>query len=194
MYRRFSHVPQGGGSIDLNHYNSVHGAAVPRCSTGAEAADPHASCSLGPINVQVVPFRFTYKGLIARVEKRLSNGFQLLGSYAYSRNAGTNIGNGFNLDNWLQNRGPAPTDFTHILNVAGVLRLPARFDVGFNFSLASAPPFSAYVGGIDFNGDGTTGDLLPGTTVNAFNRGMGRADLERLLPSSTRRMLARVIP
>ena len=37
------------------------------------------------------------------------------------------------------------------------------------------------MGGIDFNGDGTTGDLLPGTTVNAFNRGMGHADLERLV-------------
>ena len=37
------------------------------------------------------------------------------------------------------------------------------------------------MGGIDFNGDGTTGDLLPGTTVGAFNRGMGRTDLERLV-------------
>ena len=42
-------------------------------------------------------------------------------------------------------------------------------------------PFSAYIGGIDLNGDGTQGDLLPGTTVNAFNRGMGRSDLERLV-------------
>jgi len=31
------------------------------------------------------------------------------------------------------------------------------------------------------NGDGITGDLLPGTTVDAFNRGMGRSDLERLV-------------
>jgi hypothetical protein len=45
----------------------------------------------------------------------------------------------------------------------------------------SAAPFSAYVGGIDFDGDGTKDDLLPGSTVNAFNRGMGRADLERLV-------------
>ena len=37
------------------------------------------------------------------------------------------------------------------------------------------------MGGIDFNGDGTQNDLLPGTTVNAFNRSMGRADLERLV-------------
>jgi hypothetical protein len=35
--------------------------------------------------------------------------------------------------------------------------------------------------GIDFNGDGTFGDLLPGTTVGQFNRGLGRADLARLV-------------
>jgi hypothetical protein len=34
---------------------------------------------------------------------------------------------------------------------------------------------------MDFNGDGTQGDLLPGTIVDAFNRGTGRADLERLV-------------
>jgi hypothetical protein len=62
-----------------------------------------------------------------------------------------------------------------------MMRLPWQLQLGFNFSYSSAPPFSAYVGGIDFNGDGTTGDLLPGTTVNAFNRGKGRADLERLV-------------
>src|SRR5262249_25439289 len=73
------------------------------------------------------------------------------------------------------------TDVTHILNLAGVMQLPRRFELGLNFSFSSVPPFSAYVGGIDFNGDGTKDDLLPGTTVNAFNRGMGRADLERLV-------------
>jgi hypothetical protein len=91
------------------------------------------------------------------------------------------VGNGFNLDNWLQNHGPLGNDYTHIVNLAGVTRLPWRFDLGMNFSYSSAAPFSAYVGNIDFNGDGTTGDLLPGTTVNAFNRGSGRADLVRLV-------------
>jgi hypothetical protein len=62
-----------------------------------------------------------------------------------------------------------------------VVQLPWRFDLGLNFSYSSAPPFSAIVGGIDFNGDGTTGDLLPGTTAGAFNRGLGRADLVRLV-------------
>lgn len=180
VYRHFTHVPQGGGSIDVNHYNSVRGAVVPRC-TAAQRTDPQALCSLGAINVQVVPYRFTYKGLLVRLEKRVSNGFHVLGSYAYSRNSGTNAGAGFNLENWLENRGPTGLDFTHILNLAGAVRLPAQVDLGFNFSYSSLPPFSAYIAGIDFNGDGTQGDLLPGTTVNAFNRGMDRADLERLV-------------
>src|SRR5262249_29358251 len=102
-------------------------------------------------------------------------------SYAYSKDTGTVVGNGFNLDNWLQNRGPLPNDYTHIVNLAGVTRLPWHFELGMNFSYSSAAPFSAYIGGIDFNGDGTTGDLLPGTTVSAFNRGVGRAELLRLV-------------
>ena len=32
-----------------------------------------------------------------------------------------------------------------------------------------------------FHGDGTTEDLLPGTTVNAFNRSMGREELASLI-------------
>jgi Carboxypeptidase regulatory-like domain len=183
VYRHFVHVPLNGGSLDLNHFDSVRGPVIPRCSAliPGQADDPAAQCSRGPINVQVAPYRFTYRGLLLRAEKRLSNGFQLLGSYAFSRSSGTNAGAGFSLDNWLQNTGLASNDVTHLVNVGGALRLPTRLELGFNFSYSSAPPFSVFLGGIDFNGDGTTGDLLPGTTVNAFNRGMGRADLERLV-------------
>nr|MBA3640662.1 TonB-dependent receptor [Acidobacteriota bacterium] len=183
--RRFTHVPQGGGAIDVNHFNSVRGAVVPRCSSAAQAEDPQALCSLGPINVQKAPYHFAYKGVVVRIEKR-APAFTVLGSYAYSRTSGTNTGNGFDLDDWLQNAGPAANDLTHILNVAGMVRLPARVDLGFNLSVASVPPFSAYVGGMDFNGDGTTGDLLPGSTVNRFNRGLAGEDLERLVADFNR--------
>jgi hypothetical protein len=68
------------------------------------------------------------------------------------------------------------------VNLAGVARLLRQFEIGLNFSYVSAPPFNAYVGGIDFNGDdATTDDLLPGTTMGAFNRGLGRTDLARLV-------------
>ena len=62
--------------------------------------------------------------------------------------------------------------------------------MGINYSYSSAAPFSATVGsspnGIDFNGDGTFGDLLPGTIVNSFNRGLGRSDLIRLVDAFDR--------
>lgn len=182
-YRHFVHLDVGGvgkSGIDLNHFNGIYGPVIPVC-TAAQRNDPLAVCSLGPIDVHVTPGRATYKGLLLRAEKRLSHGFQILGSYAYSSTIGTNSGSGFNLDNWLQNSGPLPTDLTHILNVASVAQLPWRLEIGLNFSYSSAPPFSAYVGGIDFNGDGTQDDLLPGTTVNAFNRGLGHAELEKLV-------------
>jgi hypothetical protein len=187
VYRHFVHVPQNAGIIDVNHYNSVRGPVIRACRP-VEFTDPEALCSRGAINVYVAPYRFTYKGLLVRTEKRFAGGWQFLGSYAYSRNSGVNAGNGFNLEDWLENRGPAPSDLTHILNLSGVVRLPWQLDLGVNFSYASGPPFSAFLGGAgsDLNGDGTTGDLLPGTTVNAFNRGMGREDLERLVTEFNR--------
>ncbi len=180
-YRHFVHTAREGlVALDLNHFNSAtRDPAIPKCA-GAQASDPLAVCSLGPINVMAAPGRATYKGLLLRAEKRFSGRFQALGSYAYSTNTGTSFRNGFNLDNWLENTGPTDFDNTHIANLAGVTQLPWDFQLGLNFSYSSALPFSAYVGQTDFNGDGTTGDLLPGTTVNAFNRRMGRGDLERL--------------
>lgn len=47
--------------------------------------------------------------------------------------------------------------------------------------MASRAPFSAWVAGADFNGDGTNDDLLPGARVNQFNRGLGESDLRRLV-------------
>jgi hypothetical protein len=180
VFKRFNHFPFG--PIDANHFSSIGGPAIPAC-LAAERNDPQALCSNGPITVVAPVGRADYKGLLVRVNKEFSDGYQLLASWAYSRITGANAPgtNGFNLLQWHENYGPLDRDFTHILNLSGVARLPSRFSVGFNFSYSSAPPFSAYVGGIDFNGDGTTGDLLPGSTINAFNRGKGAKDLEQLV-------------
>jgi hypothetical protein len=188
VYRHFVHLMEG--PVDLNHYNSIRGPIIPKC-VGAQANDPDAICSTGSINVQEDYQRATYKGLLVRADHRFSRNFQVLGSYAYSSDRGTNssnvgnnqtsAGSGFNLDNWFENTGPLPTDITNTLNIAGVFRLPRGVEASVNFAYTSTPPLSAYVGGSDLNGDGIKDDLLPGTTVNAFNRGMGRADLERLV-------------
>jgi hypothetical protein len=81
----------------------------------------------------------------------------------------------------LSNYGPLNTDYRHILNVSGLVQLPRRFELGTFFTYVSKPPFSVFLNGLDFNGDGTLGDLLPDTTVNEFNRGLGKADLRHLV-------------
>ena len=68
-----------------------------------------------------------------------------------------------------------------MLNLSGFVDLPWRFQASFSVSAYSRPPFLAYVNGVDFNGDGTQEDLLPGSKVNQFNRGLGKDGLAALV-------------
>jgi hypothetical protein len=187
VFRQFSHL---GVQPDLNHFaktsGPVPGPVIPQCSTPAQRKDPEALCSVGPIRVFSAIGRATYQGLLLRVDKRFSHRWQFLGSYAYSTNAGTNgpsptAGIGFNNDAPLSNYGPLDRDIRHILSLSGLVQLPRQFQLGVSVTYNSKPPFSAYFGSLDLDGDGTTGDLLPGTKVNQFNRGLGKEDLRRLV-------------
>ncbi|MBA3355992.1 MAG: carboxypeptidase regulatory-like domain-containing protein [Pyrinomonadaceae bacterium] len=184
--RRFLHTYLPG--IDYNRFNRrPQGPVIPRC-TEAQKNDLTAVCSNGPITFDSTSGIAQYKGLLVRLEKRFSRRTQFLASYALGSFKGTNglggaafPGTGFNNDNWSDNYGPLPTDLRHTLNLSGFVDLPWQFQVSFSVSAYSRPPFSAYVSGIDFNGDGTQNDLLPGTKVNQFNRGLGKDDLRRLV-------------
>ena len=187
VYRRFSHLPVPPapfGPIDLNHFNSATGPVLPVCTT-KQRSDPAAPCSLGPISLGTAIGHARYEGLLVRAEKRFSRRWEFLASYAYSSNVGNNFNPGSNLgfdnNNWLANFGPLDRDVRHIFNVSGLVQLPKSIQVALTTTYNSTPPFSAYLGGLDMNGDGTTSDLLPGTTVNQFNRGLGTADLRRLV-------------
>jgi hypothetical protein len=195
VYKRFMHTFLNG--IDYNRYHSASGPVITRC-TPAERNDDQAVCSNGPIYFDTTAGRARYRGLLVRVEKRLSGGNQLLASYALGSYSGTNgsaIGTvestggratGFNNDNWVENDGPLPSDLRHLLNVSGMVTAPWRFEVSFNVSANSRPPFSPYVAGFDFNNDGVSDDLLPGTRVNQFGRGLGKDDLARLVEAYNR--------
>lgn len=169
--------------IDYNRWNSAKGAVVPPC-TPQQRNDVQAVCSNGSITFDTTIGRARYGGLLLRLDKRFSRGTQLLTSYALGSYEGTNgtaAGSGFNNDDWFENYGPLPTDRHHVLNLSGFVELPWRFQVAFSLSAYSRAPFSAYVGAVDFNGDGTRSDLLPGTTVNQFNRRLSKDDLARLV-------------
>jgi len=187
-WRRFLHTVLSG--IDYNRFDRTpQGPVIPPC-TATQQNELTALCSAGPITFDNTSGIAQYKGLLVRLEKRFSHRTQFLGSYALGSFKGTNgppvfaaIATGFNNNNWFENYGPLPSDLRHILNISGLVDLPRRFQISFGVSAYSHPPFLAYVDGIDFNGDGTTNDLLPGTTVNQFNRGLGRKDLPRLVQS-----------
>jgi len=185
VVRQFSHL---GMTPDLNHYlkDGGRGRVLPRCDS-EQRKDPKELCSLGAIRVFSAMGRAKYQGLLVRVDKRFSRGWQFHGSYAYSTNVGTNAVNGpnvlpgFNNDDPLASYGPLDRDVRHILNLSGLVHLPRQFQVGAFVTYNSRPPFTAYLGGLDLDGDGTSNDLLPGTKVNQFNRGLGKDDLSRLV-------------
>lgn len=195
VYRRFRHFSTGGGGFDLNHFNAARGPVLPIC-LGTQRSDPSASCSLGPIRVFSPIGRGAYRGLLVRADKRFSSRVQFLGSYAYASNLGTNFGNGFDNDDRLASYGPVDRDVRHILSISGFLELPWRFQVGFAVTYNSKSPFSAFLGsintGLDLNGDGTRGDLLQGTTVGQFNRGLGKEDLQRLVTAFNQNFAGRM--
>src|SRR5205814_973095 len=167
VWKRFLHTYING--IDYNRFNSRAGPVLRQCSD-SESDDVTAVCSNGNLYFDTTIGRARYVGLLLRAEKRFSGRAQLLASYALSSYVGSNgVGIatataemtggrafGFNNDNWFENDGPLPTDQRHILNVSGFVNLPWQLQIGFSVSAYSRPPFSAYIAGFDFNGDGTT--------------------------------------
>ncbi len=194
-WKKFVHTYING--IDYNRWNSASGPVISRCSA-EQRDDVDAICSNGSMFFDTTIGRARYLGLLVRAEKRFSRGNQFLASYALSSFVGTNgTGTGtsenaggrvfgFNNDNWFENYGPLPTDQRHVLNLSGFVELPWRLQLAVSVSAYSAPPFAPYVSGVDFNGDGTINDLLPGTTVNQFGRGLGKDDLARLVDDYNR--------
>jgi hypothetical protein len=201
VYKRYDHTFLNG--IDYNHFYSAAGPVIPACSA-AQRTDDRALCSNGPIYFDTTAGRARYRGLLVRVEKRLSAGTQFLVSYALGSYRGTNgsadgtvestpgRATGFNIDNWFENDGPLPSDIRHVLNISGMVLAPWRVEISYNVSAYSRPPFSPYVAGFDFNDDGTSNDLLPGTRVNQFGRELDRDDLVRLVDAYNRDYVNRV--
>jgi hypothetical protein len=159
VYRHF--FKQEIGTIDYNRYNRVAGPVIPRCTNTAQANDPRANCSLGPIEFRPAIGRTDYKALLVKVDKRFAQRYQFTASYALQRQYGIN---GItNLDNWFEGWGPQGG--RHSLNVSGIVDLPWKFQVSFITSAGSRGPYRPSVSGVDIDGDGLDTAFLPGWTV-----------------------------
>lgn len=176
VLRRSVHRDTGG--IDLNRWNGATGPVIPAC-VGQQALDARARCSTGPIDVQLSAGRSRYTGFLVKLDRRWSQRFQFALAYALASSVGLN--QVINNDNWFESYGPTASDRRHALTVSGIVDLPWGFRLSSISTFMSKPPFRAQLFGLDLNGDGTINDLLPGTRWNELNRGLGKADLARLV-------------
>ena len=98
-------------------------------------------------------------------------------------------------NNPLRFSGPSTLDRTHQANLGGYFDLPGSFRIGFVSHFWSplpvtlaVPTQAGFAGGAtgeiflsDFTGDGSVGDLLPGTKTGSFGRGVGVGGLTTLI-------------
>lgn len=129
---------------------------------------------------------WTYKALLVRLEKRLSNRYQYMVSYTLAKQDGNYGGTGNNPDqvgisqgggitNYYDpavDKGPQASDRRHALVISDAFQLPYDVVLGTIFNFRTTSPFSARAG-VDLNGDGTNNDYVPGTTKNQGNRDNG---------------------
>ncbi|HWQ00224.1 MAG TPA: carboxypeptidase regulatory-like domain-containing protein [Vicinamibacterales bacterium] len=114
----------------------------------------------------------TYRALLVKVEKRLTNNYQFLASYTLSYAKDDNFVNSLG-DRYgyhkIERYGAA--DRRHRLVVSGIVLLPGQLLLSAIGDFRSDLPFSPTTG-LDLNRDGYTGDLPAGVLPNSGCRGL----------------------
>jgi hypothetical protein len=183
VFRRYLHTFFQRDRALFNRAAALGGPMIPAC-TPAQATNPAVRCLNGPFEVIEGSGREDYKGLLVKLERRFTNRYQFTASYAYSRLRGFDYN--ADLNNPFGVFGFGDADRPHIFSFSGVAELPKGFRAGLIMGFESGAPMSVKVPGVtalnsDINGDGTSNDLLPGTSFNTVNRDISRSDLRRLV-------------
>lgn len=134
-------------NLNMNQITPSMLASIPANVTPAQRDRPFPQFNNVTILAPSIGTSNYYAGIL-RAEKRYSRGFNLQGSYTWSKfltdtdDGGAVVGNGFGYSNYYNRRadyGPSGNDIRHRLSVSGVYDLP--FGKGkkyFNRSVASA--------------------------------------------------------
>jgi len=193
VYRQFIHTDQ---STDFNRYYSTSGCPagypaglncpiIPLCTNLAQALNPTAGCSNGPIEGDISDGTGRYIGLLAKLNKRFSHRTAGTLSYAYASQTGYNTN--INLFNLGQSYGPQAGHQT--LTGSILVDLPWSFQVSGITSFASAGPITPYLAGVDLSQSGAVasgenglgGSPLPGIGYNQFDISAGTGKLQQLI-------------
>jgi len=199
-------------------------AGFPCPAGSPQAAFPGINANLGANQMLFPTGRSVYNGLQMSLRQQVANpvkhvkSLDLQWSYAYSKYVSTARDNDFvnyAQDNISPNKyiGPNGLDRRHQFSLGGTMELPANFRlttiVHLDSPLASNLnlPVSGTPGGIfisDLTGDGTgdgtaasnagLGDLLPGTNIGSFGRGVNFTKLNQLIESFNKNDVGQATP
>ncbi len=165
---------------------------IPFCTTTAQTNDPKFQCSTGAILGYWSGISTRYTGLLVKLDKRFSGGWQFTGSYALSRYVNNvNVGpGGVTPDNLYETAGIAGNDIPHRFTFSGFYEVPKykgdnkllrglanSWQVGLISDMRSRPTLNPTLG-LDADGDGVSRLLLPGIPWNSFGRGKSASDIQ----------------
>ena len=196
-----------GNGLDSG-FDAKGGAPCPTC------AFPGINPAVGQ-NEMLFPIGHSlYNGLLVSVKSNLGNPFRgvkhlnLIASYALSRfNSEAQdqdfVNNAVDFNNALKFYGPDGLDRTHQVSVGAVMDLPlaTRFALTTHWDTA-APlnltlPQAGAPGEIfrsDVTGDGTVGDIVPGSNIGAFGRSIKASSLNSFINSYNSKSAGQLTP
>jgi hypothetical protein len=200
---------EAGFGVDINQFNRasanqavnpttgvvtyVRNPVIPICANATQLNTPKFPCSSSLIIGYWSGINTTYTGLLAKLDKRFSGGWQFTASYAYSRYTNNvNVGaTSVSMANLYETAGIAGNDVPHRFTFSGFYEVPAykggsrllrglanSWQVGLISDMRSAPPLNPTVG-IDLDGDGVSRVTLPGIPWNGFGRGYDAEDIRK---------------
>jgi hypothetical protein len=152
VYRHMIHGTPGGffgASVDYNRFNSVTGPRIQAC-TPAQANDPSAQCSNGPINFWWPGATSRYQALLVKVDKRFSRRYQFTASYALQDSKSV-LDVTQDLNNFFATYGPDLP--RHNLNISGLIDLPWGFQISALSSFLSHFPIAPRIEGLSNTGN-----------------------------------------
>jgi len=164
-------------------------------------AFPGVHPNLGVNVVDIPEGRSVYSGTLLSLNQEITNfgrgvqraSFRLSYLHSHYSNQGqddTNAMLATDYANPTRFTGPSALDRTHQVSVAAFFDLTHSLQLGFLSRFASPLPvtlrFQQNAGGAevlrsDRNGDGSTGDIIPGSNVGSFMRSIGASGLQRFI-------------
>jgi outer membrane receptor protein involved in Fe transport len=117
----------------------------------------------------------TFRALLLKLEKRMSDGYQFLVSYTHSKASDSILRNALgDVYGYSRVDSPAVADRRHRVVMSGIVQLPYGIQLSAIGDLRSSLPFNPATS-FDINNDGYTGDNAPGVTYQSGCRDLDLA-------------------